>query len=148
MSDREERQRILVVDDQASNLRILVELLKSHFELTVATSGEQAIERLRTAAAPDLVLLDIVMPGMDGYEVCARIMADPGTRGIPVIFLSSLDAAADESRGLALGAVDYISKPFAPAIILARIRNHLELKRHRDDLEALIVERTREVELT
>lgn len=147
MSEKVERPRLLLVDDQALNLRILVEFLKGRFDLVVATSGEQALLRV-AESLPDLILLDIMMPGMDGYEVCGRLKSDPRTEAIPIIFISALDAASDESKGLGLGAVDYISKPFNPAIVVARVLNHIELKRHRDDLERLVAERTREVELT
>ena len=109
--------------------------------------GETALEDINENP-PDLILLDIMMPGMDGYEVCRRLKADPETESLPVIFLTALTDAQEEARGLELGAVDYITKPFNPALVKARVRNHLELKRHRDHLEELVEERTREIALT
>jgi putative two-component system response regulator len=148
MNDNNEKQKILVVDDSPENVRLLVELLKNEYEITVATSGEQALRRVESDTLPDLILLDVIMPGIDGYEVCARLKERESTRTIPIIFLSSLDTEGNEARGLELGAVDYITKPISPSIVRARIRNHLELKNHRDRLEELVRERTRELEQT
>ena len=105
-------------------------------EVFFARSGEEGLE-VAMREVPDLILLDIVMPGMDGYQTCERLRTNDITRGTPVIFISALDSDAEEIRGLDLGAVDYISKPFRPAAVRARVRNHLELKRHRDLLESL-----------
>jgi putative two-component system response regulator len=140
--------KLLIVDDSPENLRILIEILKKDYEIVMATSGNQALRRLEVQPYPDLILLDIVMPGIDGYEVCSRLKANLATRSIPVLFLSALDSETDESKGLDLGAEDYITKPFSPSIVKARIRNHLELKRHRDSLEELVRERTKEISLT
>ncbi|MEI6385765.1 MAG: response regulator [Spirochaetota bacterium] len=137
--------RILVVDDQAGNLKLFVPMLGDDFEVSIATSGEQALRRISAGPLPDLILLDTLMPGMDGYEVCSRIKADSRTRGIPVMFLSEHDSGEDESRGLGLGAVDFIHKPLRAAIVKARIRNHLELRRCRDRLEELVEEQTPEI---
>ena len=139
--------RILIVDDVKANVDLLVELLRNDYKLSVAMNGETALAIARKTR-PDLILLDVSMPGMDGYEVCRRLAADGETRGIPVILQTSRTDAEDEARGLALGAVDYIIKPFHPELLRARVRNHLELKRHRDDLEALVEERTRELQRT
>jgi putative two-component system response regulator len=139
--------RILIVDDVKANVDLLVELLRNDYKLSVAMNGETALAIARKTR-PDLILLDVSMPGMDGYEVCRRLAADEETRGIPVILQTSRTDAEDEARGLALGAVDYIIKPFHPELLRARVRNHLELKRHRDDLEALVEERTRELQRT
>jgi diguanylate cyclase (GGDEF)-like protein len=106
------------------------------YELRVAKSGSDALALL-DGWAPDLILLDVMMPDMDGYEVCARLQALPQTRATPIIFITSKDAEEDETRGLDLGAVDYVTKPFSLAIVQARIRTHLELKRIRDRLEQL-----------
>ena len=139
--------RILIVDDVKANVDLLVELLRSDYKLSVAMNGESALTVARKTR-PDLILLDVSMPGMDGYEVCRRLAADGETRGIPVILQTSLSDAEDEAKGLALGAVDYVTKPFNTALLKARVRNHLELKRHRDELEALVQERTRELQRT
>ena len=124
--------RILIVDDVKANVDLLVELLRHDYKLSVAMNGESALAIARKTR-PDLILLDVSMPGMDGYEVCRRLAADGETRGIPVILQTSLSDAEDEAKGLALGAVDYITKPFNPELLRARVRNHLELKRHRDE---------------
>jgi len=138
---------ILIVDDTETNVDILVATLGSAYEVSVALDGPTALEAV-TEARPDLILLDVMMPGMDGYEVCRRLKADESTASIPVIFLTALTDARDERKGLQLGAVDYITKPFNPDLVKSRVRNHLELKRHRDDLERLVAERTRELTLT
>lgn len=129
----EQRQTILIIDDTPINIRILSELLVDEYEVVFATSGQDGLARA-VAVRPDLILLDIMMPGMDGYEVCRRLKDDPATRDIPVIFVTALGAEADEAKGLKAGAIDYISKPISPAIVKMRIHNHLELKRHRDFL--------------
>lgn len=128
------RTTILVVDDTPDNLSILGELLKPHFHVRVANSGARALAAVRTEPRPALILLDIMMPELDGYEVLRRLKSNPATSDIPVIFVTALNATEDESRGLALGAVDYITKPVRPAIVLARIRCQLELKEARDRL--------------
>ncbi|WDP90189.1 MAG: response regulator [Desulfobacter sp.] len=139
--------RILVVDDVESNIDILIEMLGEDYRVSVAMNGRSALEDV-ASMMPDLILLDIMMPDMDGYEVCRRLKADRQTRDIPVVFLTSLSEESDEARGLALGAVDYITKPFSRELVKARVNNHLELKRHRDHLEELVAERTRELILT
>lgn len=140
---------VLIVDDQPENLAVLAALLQPHFRVRAARSGEQALRAAATVPAPDLVLLDIMMPAMDGFEVLARLRELPGLAQVPVLFVTALDAEPDEERGLALGAVDYIAKPIKPSIVLARVRTHLELKRARDRLrdqnaalEGLVAERT------
>ncbi len=127
---------ILVADDTPTNLDLLGALLEGDYELLFAGSGSEALE-LTLAHSPDLVLMDILMPEMDGYEVCRRLKADVRTRDIPIIFISALDQEADEALGLELGAIDFISKPFSPPIVRARIRNHMELKQQRDILRGL-----------
>ena len=136
--------RILIVDDVKANVDLLVQVLRHNYKLSVAMDGDSALAIARKAR-PDLILLDVSMPGMDGYEVCRILMADESTRDIPVILQTALADAEDEAKGLALGAVDYITKPFHPELLRARVRNHIELKRHRDDLERLVQERTREL---
>jgi diguanylate cyclase (GGDEF)-like protein len=130
------RPKILVVDDIPSNVHVLSRILKDDYDIYFATDGEKALE-LVLARLPDLVLLDIMMPGMDGYEVCARIKADPTTRDIPVIFISAKSEVEDETRGLEVGAIDFITKPISPPIVKARVRNHLLLKRQADLLRSL-----------
>jgi len=127
------RQTILIVDDTPENLTLLGELLLPLYRVRAANSGARAL-RAAAAQAPDLILLDVMMPEMDGYEVLRRLRAEPATCAIPVIFVTAMDSAASEEQGLALGAVDYITKPVNPAITLARVRTHLELKQARDRL--------------
>ena len=138
---------ILIVDDTEENVDILVETLGDDYEISVAMDGESALEDIRENP-PDLILLDIIMPGMDGYKVCEILKQDATTREIPVIFLTAMTEEQDEARGLALGAVDYITKPFSSQLVKSRVHNQLELKLHRDHLEALVRARTRELELT
>lgn len=124
---------ILIVDDTPENLRVLNELLKSTCRVHAANSGRLALKIARVSP-PDLILLDVKMPEMDGYAVLAELLNDPVTRRIPVIFVTAMSDTEDEERGLACGAVDYIAKPIRPAIVLARVRAQLELKRARDIL--------------
>jgi len=133
----EERFRVLIVDDETINIDVLVGLLGSHSITLVAKSGEQALKRLEREPLPDLILLDVVMPGLDGYEVCRRIKDDPRTKDIPVIFITGKGDERDEAQGFQVGAVDYITKPVNPVIGLARVNTHLELKRRGDILERL-----------
>jgi len=126
---------ILIVDDVPDNLLVLGSLLQPSYNVLAAPSGPRALEILAGESLPDLVLLDIMMPEMDGYEVLARIQDNPRTCDIPVIFLTALDSPGDEERGLEQGAADYITKPLQPAVVLARVRNQLELKRARDWLQ-------------
>ncbi|RRJ85439.1 PleD family two-component system response regulator [Aestuariirhabdus litorea] len=132
----EARARILIVDDQKVNLDILVNLLEDSYEIAVAKSGEAALRAVE-ADMPDLILLDVVMPGIDGTEVCRRLQSEPGTRHIPIIFITAKSSVESEAEGLELGAVDYITKPFNPAVVRARVANHIRLKRYQDQLEAL-----------
>ena len=129
-----DRRTILVVDDTPENLSVMNGLLRETYKVKVASSGARALA-IAAAEPPDLVLLDIMMPEMDGYEVLQKLKADSKTGDIPVIFLTSLSDADDEKVGLEMGAVDYIGKPANPAILLARVRNHLELKTARDFLK-------------
>jgi putative two-component system response regulator len=127
-------QTILIVDDTPQNLTVLGELLKPHYRIRAANSGERALRVASTEPRPDIILLDVMMPEMDGHEVFRRLRADENTRRIPVIFITAMTATEDEQLGLELGAVDYITKPFNPAIVLARVRTQLELKQARDRL--------------
>lgn len=130
------RGKLLIVDDSPSNIMILNGLLRKEHDTLFATSGVDALA-LAEREMPDLILLDVVMPGLDGYEVLTRLKANPETRDIPVIFVTSLEDAAEEERGLTLGAVDFITKPIRAPIVAIRVKNHLELKHHRDRLKAL-----------
>ncbi len=124
--------QILIVDDNAENLSVLGELLHGPYRVRAANSGERALALARQQPRPDLILLDVMMPGMSGHEVLTRLREHDATRDVPVIFVTALNALEDEEHGLALGAVDYITKPLRPAIVLARVRAHLELKQARD----------------
>jgi two-component system, NtrC family, sensor kinase len=126
------RDRILLVDDNPSDLDTLGSLFQPHYDVLAAPSGKRALQVAASAAKPDLILLDVMMPDMDGYDVLDRLRDDPLTRDIPVIFVTGLDSTEDEEHGLELGAVDYIAKPYRPPIILARVHNQLELKHARD----------------
>jgi diguanylate cyclase (GGDEF)-like protein len=129
--------RILIVDDVPDNIRVLSRMLADEgHHLTAATSGREALE-LAEIWMPDLILLDIMMPEMDGYEVCTTLKATSQLSEIPVIFITALADADDETHGLSLGAVDYITKPFKEAVVRLRVRTHLELKRQRDLLDRL-----------
>lgn len=145
---------ILVVDDTASNIDILLETLGNEYEIMVALDGETALEHARESC-PDIILLDIMMPVMDGYEVCWRLKKDRHTRDIPVIFVTAMNEMVDEQKGLELGAIDYIIKPFSPVIVKARVKNHLEfqlakeaVEKQKDILEEMVIERTRELMIT
>ncbi len=144
---------LLIVDDTPDNLELMFGLLKDDYRVRVANSGERALRLAQAEQPPDLILLDIMMPGMDGYEVCRRLKADPLTVHIPVIFLTAKVEVEDEALGFSLGAVDYITKPISPPIVQARLRTHLALKAAadflRDKSEFLAAEvnrRTHEVE--
>ena len=125
--------RLLVVDDQPINIQALYQAFRDDHQVLMATHGEQAL-KLAAEKQPDLVLLDVVMPGMDGHEVCRRLKADPATRDIPVIFVTAPHDEASETQGLELGAVDFISKPINPKIVRARVKTHLTLKAQADML--------------
>ncbi|MDY6954120.1 MAG: PAS domain S-box protein, partial [Thermodesulfobacteriota bacterium] len=128
MRTKSSKQRILVVDDAPENIRVLGETLRFDYKISFATNGRQAIDMARSDNPPDLILLDIMMPEMDGYEVLRRLKADESTRDIPVIFVTAKSEEESETEGLQLGAVDYVTKPFSPARVLARVRAHLEQK--------------------
>jgi len=132
------RATVLIVDDEVSNIEIMNAVLEDHYEICFATSGEQALEVARTVL-PDLILLDVMMPGVDGYEVCTRLKNDRLLADVPVIFTTGLDDQEAEVRGLSLGAIDYVTKPINPIILRARVSNHVELKRLRDQLAQMAV---------
>lgn len=131
------KPRILIVDDTPTNIHVLVQALQDNYHVKVATSGQLALAVARSAEKPDLVLLDVMMPEMDGYEVCRRLKDDPATKRIPVIFVTALDTPHDEEKGLDIGASDYITKPFVLPIVRARVRNFIAAKQNLDMLESL-----------
>src|SRR5262245_17215873 len=150
--DFTEKQSILIVDDTPDNLTLMTGLLKDTYKTRVANNGERALRLAATLPYPDLILLDIMMPGMDGYEVCQRLKQDRATAEIPIIFLTAKTEIEDEQKGFDVGCVDYITKPISPPIVLARVKTHLLLKAARDFLkdqnaflEAEVERRTREV---
>ncbi|MBC2695897.1 MAG: response regulator [Desulfobacteraceae bacterium] len=132
-----EAGRILIVDDERYNIKVLTDFLRKDHKIMVAKTGEQALKAAQGPNPPDLILLDIMMPGIDGYEVCKRLKADSRTMHIPVIFVTAMDASDDEAKGFELGAVDYITKPFKPVIVKARIRTHIQLKLKTDLLDRM-----------
>jgi cyclic di-GMP phosphodiesterase len=145
------RNTVLLVDDIPANIKILVGALRDSYRLVVATSGIDAL-KAAMEKKPDLILLDVMMPGMDGYEVCKRLKSQPETADIPIVFVTAMDEEKDETRGFLLGAVDYIVKPVNPVIVKARVQTHIalrtaqrELQRHRDELEEIVLERTCEL---
>jgi diguanylate cyclase (GGDEF)-like protein len=128
---------VLIVDDQISNIKLLSAILGDDYRIRVATNGLDALKLAEAAPQPDLILLDIMMPDMDGYETCRRLKSNSVTQNIPVIFVTALSSEADEERGLNLGAIDYITKPLSAPVVRARVRNHAVLKRKADLLESL-----------
>ena len=134
MLNAEDKKIVLVVDDAPANIQVAQSILKDEYKIRVATSGAKALELVKVEPVPDLVLLDVMMPEMDGYEVCIRLKAEETTRDIPVIFLTGKTDAEDETRGFEVGAVDYIRKPLSPAIVKARVRTHLMLRDARGEL--------------
>ena len=136
-----DKPTVLVVDDVADNVQVLLSALKNDFSVLAATNGKDAIELSLSDHQPDIILLDVLMPEMDGYEVCRRLKAEERTEDIPVIFITILDENESELKGLELGAVDYITKPIIPELVRARIFNHIELKRHRDNLKEMLKEK-------
>ncbi len=132
------RATVLIVDDEVSNIEIMNAVLEDYYEISFATSGAQALEVARSVL-PDLILLDVMMPGLDGYEVCSRLKSDRLLADVPVIFTTGLDDQDAEVRGLSLGAIDYVTKPINPIVLRARVSNHIELKRLRDQLAQMAV---------
>lgn len=147
-----DKPTILVVDDTPDNLSLMSGLLKDLYKVKIANNGERALKVATTGTPPDIILLDIMMPVMDGYEACRHLKENQATRDIPVIFLTAKVEVEDEMKGFELGAVDYITKPISPPVVMARVKTHLELKRMRDYLknqnvflEAEVQRRTQEV---
>src|SRR6516162_6989293 len=150
MESNELKKIVLLVDDAPSNIQVVNSILKDLYRIRIATNGPKALELVKVAPPPDLILLDVLMPGMDGYEVCTRLKADPETKDIPVIFLTGQTETQDETRGFEVGAVDYIHKPFSPAVVKARVQTHLVLREKSRENEVLLLQalrHSRETEL-
>lgn len=140
------KRRILIVDDTPTNIKILNSLLQPVYQISAATNGADALKISKSEKKPDLILLDIAMPEMDGYEVCKRLKADMETKKIPILFITASSDQDSETRGLALGAVDYITKPINPYIVKERIKTHMSLHLYREQLEELVAQRTWQLE--
>jgi CheY-like chemotaxis protein len=140
MSQTPEKPVILIVDDQPENIRMLMEVLKDEYATIPATSGEAALEKIGAGTLPDLVLLDIMMPGIDGYEVCRQLKANPETRHIPVIFITAISEVMDATKAFDLGAVDYVAKPFHPPTVKARVNTHISFSQTLADLKAALAQ--------
>ncbi|MGD0414865.1 MAG: SpoIIE family protein phosphatase [Terriglobales bacterium] len=134
-----EAKTVLLVDDAPANLQVVNSILKSTYKIQIATSGEKALKIANQSPPPDLILLDVMMPVMDGYEVCSRLKSAPDTRDIPVIFLTGQTESDDETKGFEVGAVDYIHKPFSPAVVKARVHTHLVLRGIREQLASQLL---------
>ena len=145
MDNLASKQTILVVDDVSQNIDVLNGILKGTYKIKAATNGEKALKIARSTSPPDLILLDIMMPDIDGYEVCRKLKADPQTETIPVIFITAMDEEQDETHGFELGAVDYITKPVNPQIVKARVQSQLALYDMNRMLEQMVLARTAEV---
>lgn len=139
------KQSILVVDDTPENIDLLSDILGTEYRIRVATSGEKALKIAYSDEPPDLILLDIMMPGLSGFEICRRLKSNPDRQRIPVIFVTAMTNVEDERQGLELGAVDYITKPISPPIVQARVRTHLALYDQNRELERMVGQRTQEL---
>ena len=148
-----DKATVLLIDDELVNIKILSDILKGEYEVIFATSGEEGVHRA-VESIPDIILLDVMMPGMDGYAVCSRLQQDTRTAGIPVVYVTALGSTAQEVKGLNTGAIDYITKPINGEIVKARVRNHLKFRRvvkavamdePEDERMAKMTERQREI---
>jgi len=146
--DEAPRKTVLVVDDTPENIDVLVGALKDEYDVKAATRGDMALQIVRSGNPPDIILLDIMMPGMDGYEVCRQLKADHTTRHIPVIFITAKIGVQDEIHGLEIGAADYIAKPISPPIVQARVRTQLALYDQNRELDRKVRERTAQLDDT
>src|SRR5580700_11041907 len=146
MANAGEKKTVLVVDDAPANLQIVNSILKDEYKIRVATSGAKALALVKVQPLPDLILLDVMMPEMDGYEVCGLLKATPEAKDIPVIFLTGKTEADDETKGFQVGAVDYIHKPFSPAVVKARVHTHLVLRGIREQLASQLLSIQHEME--
>jgi phosphoserine phosphatase RsbU/P len=147
MTSEEEKKLLLVVDDNPSHIHVVHSILKDDYKIRIATNGAKALDLAKIQPLPDLILLDVMMPDMDGYEVCGHLKANPETRDIPVIFLTLKMEVADETRGFEVGAVDYIHKPFSPPIVKARVRTHLSLREAHEKLARQLIAINNELEM-
>jgi sigma-B regulation protein RsbU (phosphoserine phosphatase) len=154
VNQADQKKTVLLVDDAPANIKSVKEILRDLYKIRVATSGVKALEMARVAPPPDLILLDVSMPEMDGYEVCIQLKLDPKTQDIPVIFLTGLTHVEEETKGFDVGAVDYIHKPFSPAVVRARVQTHLALRGIREQLAQQLLtireelETAREIQLS
>jgi phosphoserine phosphatase RsbU/P len=146
MSQVDEKKTVLLVDDAPANIQIVNSILKDIYKIRIATNGAKALELVKVTPPPDLILLDVMMPEMDGYEVCTRLKLDPETRDIPVIFLTGQTEVEDETKGFDVGAVDYIHKPFSSAVVKARVQTHLVLRGIREQLAQQLLTIQKELE--
>jgi sigma-B regulation protein RsbU (phosphoserine phosphatase) len=147
MNDVKDKKVVLLVDDAPANIQIVNSILKDDYKIRIATSGAKALDLVKTAPLPNLVLLDVMMPEMDGYELCTIMKATPEVRDIPVIFLTGQTRADDETRGFEVGAVDYIHKPFSPSVVKARVNTHLVLREMREQLARQLFSINNELEM-
>lgn len=134
---RDNRQKILLVDDNKQNIEMLMEVFKKDYKISAAVTPERALKMARAESAPDIILLDIIMPEMDGYQICEILKNDEKTKHIPIIFVTAVSEVMDETKGFAVGALDYITKPFHPPTVKARVEIQLNLKRKQDLLEKI-----------
>ena len=146
MNQANEKKTVLLVDDTPANIHVVNSILKDTYKIRIATDGQKALELANVTPSPDLILLDVIMPQMDGYEVCTRLKTDANTRDIPVIFLTGQTEIEDETRGFEVGAVDYIHKPFSPAVVKARVQTHLVLRGIREQLARQLLAIQKELE--
>jgi serine phosphatase RsbU (regulator of sigma subunit) len=146
MNQANEKNTVLLVDDTPANIQAVNSMLKDTYKIRIATNGPKALELANVTPSPDLILLDVSMPEMDGYEVCTRLKTDALTRDIPVIFLTGQTEIEDETRGFEVGAVDYIHKPFSPAVVKARVQTHLVLRGIREQLARQLIAIQKELE--
>src|SRR5271154_764726 len=146
MNEADQKKTVLLVDDAPANIQIANSILKDIYKVRIATSGAKALELAKVTPLPDLILLDVMMPEMDGYEVCTQLKLDPATRDIPVIFLTGQTEVEDETKGFDVGAVDYIHKPFSPAVVKARVHTHLVLRGIREQLAQQLLTIQKELE--
>ncbi len=135
MSQKDNRSKVLIVDDNRQNIEMLMALFKNDYKIAAAINARRAMKIALSDTPPDLILMDILMPEMDGYELCATLKENPDTKDIPIIFVTAVSEVMDENRGFNLGAVDYITKPFHPPVVKARVKLHLNLKRKQELLE-------------
>jgi len=138
MNEPVKKPKVIIIDDAPENIRMLIEILKKDYATIPATSGEAGLAKTLIDPPPDLILLDIMMPGIDGYEVCKRLKAIEKTKDIPVVFISAISEAMDNAKAFDLGAADYITKPFYPASIKARVKHHITLRKTILEMDLII----------